>query len=70
MTQTIKFHKRLSPNESVSLVKDLKRNVSVWRHRQTLLNNTHPVQIFEDYPYDKFKTITNFKTYIETLKIL
>jgi hypothetical protein len=62
-------HSRLTPTSSVSLIKDADTGVYCWRHRfvSTTTNGTAGRQIFNDYTYNLFSVISEFKEYIENI---
>ena len=60
-------HRRISESISVALVKDTKTDVKVWRHRflGTKTNGMSGRQTFKDYSFECFRSIEEFKLYIE-----
>jgi len=65
MSKIVKKHKRLTPNESVSLIKDTVLDKYIWRHRYETNQRSKASQELIDYPHEDFETIDKFKTYIE-----
>ena len=60
-------HSRISPNVSVSLVKDSETGIFLWRYRfaENSKANIYLRQKFIDYTHDQFGSIEKFRNYIE-----
>jgi len=67
MTKLSIRHSRISPNVSVSLIKDSSTGIMIWRYRFTESSkaNIHLRQKFIDYTHDQFRSIETFRSYIE-----
>jgi hypothetical protein len=61
-------HKRLSPDESVALLKDKDTKKLVWRHRFKNFKKAGAIgtQDFKDYKHKKFKNTQAFYDFIDT----
>ena len=69
MTKLTLKYKRLLPEESISLLKDTKTKRRLWRHRYSVRKGGSALskQKFKDYMHKKFKTILEFRAFIENL---
>jgi hypothetical protein len=65
-----KEYKRLTPSESVALLKDKETKKLTWRHRySTRTSISKTTQTFQDYPHGKFSSIEEFYGFADGLLI-
>jgi len=60
-------HCRLSYSESIALIKDDESGVRNWRYRYFKSGRGKTIQLYNDYPYKKFKDIDIFKEFVKTV---
>ena len=65
MVKITKKYKKITPTQSVALLKDKITKKYVWRHRYRIKVRVADKQEFTDYPHKQFKDFNAFKAFIE-----